>query len=592
MAPKVLAPDAVTSAAGAAAAAVVWRLEGRLHVTVIVKSTFAFAQDAAMTRVEPQPILRAEVHHGKHPTRSVQFTSDLVPYLPQADVLFTGHAHARAGGIVQAQLVRLEIFDGAGAQPLLNKALLVQDPKGFDRMPLVYERAFGGLGSQDNPLGTGAMAGSPEPNIVNPMDPKRVASFGPIGRIWPARKRLLGKTPRSALDADIAELPRSFDWTYYQAAPPEQRIDYLKGDEWILLEGLHPTMSRLQMQLPGARGLAWVDGLADFGVPEGHEVILNADTLRIDGDEQRCTMVWRAAFSVPSEEALQALQIMAAVQIRGERLSWIDAGGKPSDLEITRRDENSTGTLTLDAEPQKKPALPFGVTMTPSHGRGPRTGTLPFLEAYHPSPSSPSSPLAQSSLPPVRQPDDSSATLAIAPDPDEVTRERSALFVGDEVTRQRTALSLGLAGWTSYPPSSSAQTPSVIVSQEKAFSSSSDVKEDTASSEVTQETASSEVTEETASLEVTRDTAVTKQTPSPPAKEEPAASPPAPPAAAKVAPGPKPVATTSASRAPGPWAPQPEAAPLVTPAPPKQAGPPAPSPALRRGIYGRFDDDD
>ncbi len=83
MAPKVLAPDAVTSAAGSAAAAVVWRLEGRLHVTVIVKSTFAFAQDAAMTRVEPQPILRAEVHHGKHPTRSVQFTSDLVPYLPR-----------------------------------------------------------------------------------------------------------------------------------------------------------------------------------------------------------------------------------------------------------------------------------------------------------------------------------------------------------------------------------------------------------------------------------------------------------------------------------------------------------------------------
>jgi hypothetical protein len=594
MAPKVLAPDAVTSAAGSAAAAVVWRLEGQLHVTVIVKSTFAFAQDAAMTRAPPQPILRAEVHHGKHPTRSVQFTSDLVPYLPQADVLFTGHAHARAGGVVQAQLVRLEIFDGAGAQPLLNKALLVQDSKGFDRMPLVYERAFGGLGSQDNPLGTGALAGSPEPNIVNPMDPRRVASFGPIGRIWPARKRLLGKTPRSAIDAAVVELPRSFDWTYYQAAPPEQRIDYLQGDEWILLEGLHPTMSRLQMQLPGARGLAWIDGLADFGVPEGHEVILNADTLRIDGDEQRCTMVWRAAFSVPSEEALQALQIMAAVQIRGERLSWIDAGGKPSDLEITRRDEASTGTLTLDADVQKKPALPFGTTMTISSGRGPRTGTLPFLEAYHPSPSSLSSPPAQSALPPAREPDDSSATLSLSPDADEVTRERSALFVGDEVTRQRTALSLGLAGWASYPQTSSAQTPSVIVSQEKALSSSSssDVKEDTASSEVTQETGPSEVTEETTSFEVTRDTAVTKQTPPGPSTEEPAASPQAPPAAAKVAPSPEPVATVSAARPSGPWAPQPEAAPLVTPAPPKQAGPPAPSPALRRGIYGRFDDDD
>jgi hypothetical protein len=564
MAPKALAPDAVTSAAGAAAAAVVWRLEGQLHVTVIVKSTFAFAQDAAMTRAPPQPILRAEVHHGKHPTRSVQFTSDLVPYLAQADVLFTGHAHARAGGVVQAQLVRLEIFDGAGAQPLLNKALLVQDPKGFDRMPLVYERAFGGLGSQDNPLGTGAMAGSPEPNIVNPMDPRRVASFGPIGRIWPARKRLLGKTPRASLDADIAELPRDFDWTYYQAAPPEQRIDYLKGDEWILLEGLHPTMSRLQMQLPGARGLAWIDGLADFGVPEGHEVILNADTLRIDGDEQRCTMVWRAAFSVPSVEALQALQIMAAVQIRGERLSWIDAGGAPSEVETAKRVEASTGTLTLDAEVQKKPALPFGTTMTVTPGRGPRTGTLPFLEAYHPTPPSPSSPLAQTPLPPAREPDDSSATLTLGPDADEVTRERSALFAGDEVTRQRSALSLGLAGWASYPPSSLPQTPTVIL---------------------TREAAPSEVTEET-----TSSAAVTQEVE--PSKEPAPVTQTLPSAIAKAAPASQPVASASAARPPGPWAPQPEGPPLVTPAPPKQAGPPAPSPALRRGIYGRFDDDD
>ncbi|MEO5730878.1 MAG: DUF2169 domain-containing protein, partial [Byssovorax sp.] len=440
MSSRTLAPDAVTSAAGAAAAALAWRLEGQLHVTVVVKSTFAFAQNAAMARVEPQPILRSEVHHGKHPTRSVQFTSDLAPYLAQADVLFTGHACVRAGAIVQAQLVRLQIFDGAGTQPLLNKALLVQDPKGFDRMPLVYERAFGGLGSQDNPLGTGAAPGSPEPNIVTPGDPRRVASFAPIGRIWPARKRLLGTTPRSALDGDIVELPGTFDWAYYQAAPPDQRIDFLRGDEWILLEGVHPTLPRVQMQLPRARGVAWLYGLSASGIPEGHELILDADTLRIDGDEQRCTVVWRAAISLPSEEALQSLRIMAAVQIDGEQLSWIDPGATPTPARGAERYEPSTGTVTLDAEPQRKRALPFGATMAVSTGRYERAATLPFMSAYRPSPPAPPTLLL------AHDPDDSSVTLAISPAADEVTRERSAL-------------SLGAAGGAPSPRSASKPEP-------------------------------------------------------------------------------------------------------------------------------------
>ena len=541
MASRALAPDAVIPAAGAAAAAVVWRREGRLHVTVIVKSTFAFAPDAAMTRVEPQPILRAEVHHGKHPTRSVQFTSDLVPYLAQADVLFTGHAHARARAIVQAQLVRLEILDGARERPLLNKALLVQDPKGFDRMPLVYERAYGGLGSQDNPLGTGTAPGSPEPNVVNPLDPRRVASFAPIGRIWPARKRLLGITPRSALDGDIVELPGTFDWAYYQAAPPEQRIEFLNGDEWILLEGLHPTLPRVQMQLPSARGLAWIDGLSAFGIPEGLGLPLNADTLRIDGDEQRCTVVWRAALAIPSEEALQSLQIMAAVQLGEERLSWIDPGATSTPAGTTERYEPSTGTLTLDAEPQRKPALPFGATMGISPGRGPRSASLPFMSAHR------SSPPAHPTLLLAHEPDDSSVTLAMSPEADEVTRERSAL-------------SLGVAGWASFPPAASEQKPPTT-SEQEAFAPI--------------------------------------QEPLAPPKQE-VAVPTQKPLAARVVPvslpvaasGSPPAALAAPVRPPAAlWAPQPEAPPPMPPPAPKQAGPPAPSPALRRGIYGKFDDD-
>ncbi|WP_437589372.1 DUF2169 family type VI secretion system accessory protein [Sorangium sp. So ce1000] len=316
-------PVRITPLHGAAAASVAWRQRGQLRITVIVKATFAFAADAEMPRVEPQQILHGEVHHGNNPGRSVRFTSDLAPHLERADVLFTGHAHAPPPGApVHALPVRLAISDDGG--PLLDKELLVQDRAGFQRMPIVYERALRGENEQENFLGVqGTGDGSePEANIVDPRQPSRAAGFGPIARAWPARRRLLGATPRKALDAPIAELPDPFDWTYYQAAPPDQRTRYLRGGEWIELHGLHPTLPRLRTRLPEARGRARVHGLSAFGVSDGHLLELHADTLRIDGDEQRCTLVFRGSLAVPDEAALAAASIVAGVELLGEPLEW------------------------------------------------------------------------------------------------------------------------------------------------------------------------------------------------------------------------------------------------------------------------------
>ncbi|XXX76491.1 DUF2169 domain-containing protein [Sorangium sp. So ce134] len=314
-----------------------WRSRGELRITVIVKTTFAFAPDAEMPRVEPQKILHGEVHHGNNPGRSVKLTSDLAPRLDQADVLFTGHAHAPPPGApVHSLPVRLTISDEDGV--LLDKELLVQDTAGFQRMPIVYERALRGESDQENFLGVQATGdpSSPEANIIDPLHPARAAGFGPIARAWPARKRLLGATPRKALDAPIAEIPDAFTWTYFQAAPPDQRMRHLRGGEWIELQGLHPTLPRLRTRLPEARGRARIHGLSAFGVSEGQPLDLSADTLRIDGDEQRCTVVFRGSFAVPDEAALAAAAIVAGVELAGEPLEWperpAEAGAAGSGL--------------------------------------------------------------------------------------------------------------------------------------------------------------------------------------------------------------------------------------------------------------------
>ncbi|MFS8068308.1 MAG: DUF2169 domain-containing protein, partial [Byssovorax sp.] len=315
---NVLAPDAVAPLHGSAATAVAWRWRGQLHVTVIVKASFAFAPEAVMPRIEPQPVVLTEVHHGKNPTRSVRFTSEIAPHLGRADVLFTGFAEAALGAPVRSLGVRVAVY--TEQRSLLDKHLVVQEKAGFERMPIVYERADRGAEGLENPFGIDPSSGPP--GIVDPAQPDRPAGFGPIARTWPTRKRLLGATPRKALDAAIAEVPEGFDWTYYQAAPLDQRTEFLAGDEWILLEGLHPTLPRLQTRLPSARASARIFGLA--GAPEGHRIELTADMLHIDGDEQRCTVVWRKSFPVAAEAALPALRIAAGAEIGNEALPWPD----------------------------------------------------------------------------------------------------------------------------------------------------------------------------------------------------------------------------------------------------------------------------
>lgn len=315
-----LPPDAVTSLPGAEAAAVSWRTQAQRYITVIVKASFAFTPGAAMWRTEPQEILRAEAHHGKNPARSVRFTGDLAPYLGRADVLFTGDAHAPDGAHVESLPVRLAVFGASGCA--LDKRLLVRDKKPFQRMPLVYEKAARGANGWENPFGIDASDG--EARVLDPQDPARPAGLGPIARAWPVRKRLLGKTRRETLEGPNAEIPAGFDWSYFQAAPPDQRIDYLRGDEWIVLENLHPAARRLEMRLPRARGVARIQGLAAPPATGGDVIELNADTLRIDGAEQRCTVVWRQIVPVPDDHALATVRIAAGVAVDGEELAWPD----------------------------------------------------------------------------------------------------------------------------------------------------------------------------------------------------------------------------------------------------------------------------
>jgi hypothetical protein len=314
----------VTAVGLAAADSVTWRHQGRLRVSVIVKATFALVHGAEMTPVKAEEILRAEVHHNKNPARSVRLTDDLAPFLWRADVMLTGHAYAPAGAPVEAMAVRLAVLRNIA---LLDKTIHVRGQgRGgakarFDRVPIMYERAYGGIGFDENPLGTGAGPSAEEPpSLFDPADPRKIACLAPLSRAWPSRRRLVGKEDRKGMEAAVAEIPAQLDWAYFQAAPLDQRIDYLLGDERLVLDGLHPTQPRVDSRLPTARAHALV-----YGLPAGGQVLtLVADTLRIDADAMVCSVTWRGSFPLPDEGEAQ-VRILAGVETAGRPIAWPSA---------------------------------------------------------------------------------------------------------------------------------------------------------------------------------------------------------------------------------------------------------------------------
>ncbi|WP_272427251.1 DUF2169 family type VI secretion system accessory protein [Polyangium jinanense] len=348
-------PVPITTVGPSKGGTTVFRHAGKLHVTCVLKATFQFVSGAPMQPVAPEELFRAEMHHRDNPTRSIRATSDIVPHLPRVDIVLSGHACAPAGTTVTRQAVRLAVFHG---HALLDKTLHVYgDRKGaeitpFDKIPLVYERALGGIGFRPNPHGTGKAPGSAPPNVVYPTDGSLVAGFGPISRALAQRKSLLGSLAPMALDHPVPEIPADFDWTYFQSAPHDQQIESLVGNEWIVLEGLHPEHPRISSRLPTARGLVTLFGLSP-GAPEAARTLaMRPDILRIDADTLRCSLVCRVVVPLDDERALGTLRIAGGIETEGRPLAHLltpppmpEKKGQPL---VTTVDDLATTTARSD----------------------------------------------------------------------------------------------------------------------------------------------------------------------------------------------------------------------------------------------------
>jgi uncharacterized protein YjbI with pentapeptide repeats len=401
-------PIDITALGASACAARLWQTAGARRLTVVAKALVELVHDGPAALIDGAEIVPKDRHYLSSPGRSVEAAGDLAPYLARCDVTVRGHAFAPPGQPLEAMTVRLAVQRSAR---LIDKKLFVYgdpDPAAparrlpFQRMPLDYEHAFGGRGHVDNPVGRGAEASGPgarPPNVVDPADARRTAGFGPLSRFWGGRARALGTSVRALVDGVEPQIGDGFDWSYFQSAPLDQQIPYLAGDEWIVLDGMHPALPRVQTRLPGLRAAARIHTRAGGAFGPGRDLELQADTLAIDADRGVAALVWRGSVRLDASTEPSQLKAFVGVQVGDAPLAWpgvpaVDRGPAPS---VAGRDAapesfDETGPASpADVERGRHAATPFPgptpVALPPAPApSAPGEATPAFDETYKLSP--------------------------------------------------------------------------------------------------------------------------------------------------------------------------------------------------------------
>lgn len=295
---------------------------GREILVVIVKATFTIGTGSQISPAPEQaPLVHADTFHGQPGVSSVRHESDLAPYKPGTDIVLLGHAYppGRRDSEVHISLrvgpvrATIAVFgDRSWARP--------GSPAPFERMPLVYERAFGGRDeSADspadheaearNPVGRGFRArrsrlepaGMAMPNLEDPQrllrsmdDRPEPVGVGFIGRSWQPRLRYAATAPDPAAPRSASPfLPAGFDERYHQGAHPRLvAAPHLRGAEPVELVHLSPFGPQ-RFSLPPAPPRATVV----LG-SERRPLALLLDTVILEPDDLRAVLVYRGAMPV------------------------------------------------------------------------------------------------------------------------------------------------------------------------------------------------------------------------------------------------------------------------------------------------------
>jgi hypothetical protein len=303
---------------------------------VIVKATLALRPRLSLAPVQI-PVTLADEYHADPADSSLKLVSELHVGKPGTDVLLVGRAWAPEGHPVAQSWVRLAVAEREKTLRVWGDRTWKDDgtstaPEPFEAMPLVWERAFGGmqklperiLAEERNPVGVGfagqrtaaELRGHPVPNLEDPATPleqlgqlSTPACFAPGAPHWLPRRAFAGTYDDRWQRTRAPYLPTDFDPRFLMCGAAEMAFDrYLQGNEPVEVRGAAP------------------DGPVSFILPAAHldvEVRIggaserppaNLETILLEPDENRLCLTWRA--SLPCDRRVLKIEKVTVTRRR------------------------------------------------------------------------------------------------------------------------------------------------------------------------------------------------------------------------------------------------------------------------------------
>jgi hypothetical protein len=291
--------------------------EGIDTMFVVVKATVNLRPKIALAPKQIPPSLVDEYYEAPE-NSSLKSVSEMHIGKPGTDILLVGCARTPDGQPDEGVLVSMSVAERSKQVLVMGDRTWQSNgtptaPEPFSAIPLVWERAFGGMhtledriyAEERNPIGVGfrgkrepeAMQGLPVPNLEDPAalmaswnDAPPPACFAPIAPSWQPRRAFAGTYDLRWQRQRAPYLPSDFDPRFFQTTSGAMCFDrYLVGAEQVQISGASEDRP-IDFTVPTVRPIIEITLAGQFKQPEA-----NLETLQFEPDQNRVSLTWRAS---------------------------------------------------------------------------------------------------------------------------------------------------------------------------------------------------------------------------------------------------------------------------------------------------------
>jgi hypothetical protein len=318
--------------------------DGRPLMVCVVKGTFEIGRSGVLSLSEMQASLNVAGEYWGDPEKTGYKYEPECAFLKLAtDVVLIGHACAPRPGTTEMP-VSLRAGPVEKSIRVMGDRFWVKtlgligptDPQPFERIPLRYERAFGGWDRSDpnpqkhafeprNPVGLGFRAkngrfqeGLRLPNLEDPRQSLRSygsivppAGFGFTAPHWEPRSKFGGTYDKNWTDRRMPLLPLDFDYRFFNGASEGLVAPgYFRGDESVLVENASSD-GRLLFRLPAVPPPQIA---VELKGAQHVTVVTRLDTVIVNTDDRLLFLIWRGNLPLKRGiEDISAVQVPARV---------------------------------------------------------------------------------------------------------------------------------------------------------------------------------------------------------------------------------------------------------------------------------------